>query len=295
MQGRARAEASSTDLFDGNMGGDARARAASRSRSRAASVPTSSSPTCSCRSWTATSSCRVEELGRVNQEQRRLHDELLTAQRQTAESPILLETLQETAPIGIAFVDRAFRIQRINEKLATMTGPALEEAIGRTLREVAPDRWPQVEPFYRHVLHPGEADLLRSVVMDTMAEGLYDGDGQLSLMNEAGSSMLGWSERELCGQRVHDAMHARRPDGSPCPEHDSELCDAIDEAGLVLYSQPIVPLAGDGPASEELLLQTIAEGVENEEVLELLRDYDVDFAQGFHLGRPSSMDSSTLV
>jgi PAS domain S-box-containing protein len=35
-------------------------------------------------------------------------------------------------------------------------------------------------------------------------------------------------------------------------------------------------------------LQTIAEGVEDEETLELLRSYGVDHAQGFHLGRPAA-------
>ena len=33
--------------------------------------------------------------------------------------------------------------------------------------------------------------------------------------------------------------------------------------------------------------QTIAEGVEDAETLAVLRDYGVDFAQGFHLGRPT--------
>ena len=37
-------------------------------------------------------------------------------------------------------------------------------------------------------------------------------------------------------------------------------------------------------------LQTIAEGVENEETLTLLRADGVDFAQGFHLGRPEPME-----
>jgi EAL domain-containing protein (putative c-di-GMP-specific phosphodiesterase class I) len=36
--------------------------------------------------------------------------------------------------------------------------------------------------------------------------------------------------------------------------------------------------------------QTIAEGVEDEETLELLREYGVDFAQGFHLGRPAPIE-----
>jgi EAL domain-containing protein (putative c-di-GMP-specific phosphodiesterase class I) len=37
--------------------------------------------------------------------------------------------------------------------------------------------------------------------------------------------------------------------------------------------------------------QTIAEGVEDAQTLELLREYGVDFAQGFHLGRPAPIDT----
>jgi EAL domain-containing protein (putative c-di-GMP-specific phosphodiesterase class I) len=34
-------------------------------------------------------------------------------------------------------------------------------------------------------------------------------------------------------------------------------------------------------------LQTIAEGVEDQETLEMLRELGVDHVQGFHLGRPA--------
>ena len=37
--------------------------------------------------------------------------------------------------------------------------------------------------------------------------------------------------------------------------------------------------------------QTIAEGVENRETLDLLREIGVDFAQGFYLGRPAPIES----
>ena len=37
-------------------------------------------------------------------------------------------------------------------------------------------------------------------------------------------------------------------------------------------------------------LRTIAEGVEDEATLALLREDGVDFAQGFHLGRPAPID-----
>jgi PAS domain S-box-containing protein len=36
--------------------------------------------------------------------------------------------------------------------------------------------------------------------------------------------------------------------------------------------------------------QTVAEGVENAETLDLLRQYGVDYAQGFHLGRPEPLE-----
>lgn len=44
-------------------------------------------------------------------------------------------------------------------------------------------------------------------------------------------------------------------------------------------------------ATAELFdIQTIAEGVEDAETLELLRSYGIDYAQGFHIGRPSEIE-----
>jgi EAL domain-containing protein (putative c-di-GMP-specific phosphodiesterase class I) len=40
--------------------------------------------------------------------------------------------------------------------------------------------------------------------------------------------------------------------------------------------------------------QTIAEGVEDAETLALLKEYGVDFAQGFHLGRPAPIEAPPL-
>ena len=44
--------------------------------------------------------------------------ELAEAMRKSEESLTLMETLQSTAPVGFAFVDRDFRIVRINQALA---------------------------------------------------------------------------------------------------------------------------------------------------------------------------------
>ena len=82
--------------------------------------------------------------------------ELSEALRQTAESLDLMETLQSAAPVGFAFVDRAFRIVRVNATLAEVSGWGPEELIGRTVAEVIPDLWSQMEAVYRQVLETGE-------------------------------------------------------------------------------------------------------------------------------------------
>jgi EAL domain-containing protein (putative c-di-GMP-specific phosphodiesterase class I) len=60
---------------------------------------------------------------------------------------------------------------------------------------------------------------------------------------------------------------------------------------------------GSNPANQHLVKaivnlaqgfghETIAEGVEDEETLTLLREYGIDFAQGFHIGRPAPIRAS---
>ncbi len=81
---------------------------------------------------------------------------LTESQQHTAESLTLMETLQLAAPVGFAFVDRDCRIVRINETLAEVNGAPPAEHIGRTVAEMAPDVWAQMEHVYRRVLETGE-------------------------------------------------------------------------------------------------------------------------------------------
>jgi PAS domain S-box-containing protein len=83
--------------------------------------------------------------------------ELSESERRMVETLTLIERLQSAAPVGFAFVDREFRIVRMNEKLAEVNGFPLHEQIGRTVAEVAPDVWSQMEDVYRRVLETGEA------------------------------------------------------------------------------------------------------------------------------------------
>jgi diguanylate cyclase (GGDEF)-like protein/PAS domain S-box-containing protein len=88
---------------------------------------------------------------------KRLESDLRSAERDTAETLTLLETLLSKAPVGFAFIDRDFRLVRMNERLAVIGGSSVAEQLGKTVADAVPELWPQVEPIYRRVLERGEA------------------------------------------------------------------------------------------------------------------------------------------
>jgi PAS domain S-box-containing protein len=81
---------------------------------------------------------------------------LSESQQHTAESLTLMETLESAAPVGFAFVDRDCRIVRINKTLADVNGAPPREHIGRTVAEMVPEVWAQMQHVYRRVLETGE-------------------------------------------------------------------------------------------------------------------------------------------
>ena len=85
--------------------------------------------------------------------------DLRTAERQSVEKLQLLELLQSKAPVGFGFVDRDFRVMHMNETLAAANGATIASQVGRTVAELAPDMWPELEVSYRRVLDEGKAIL----------------------------------------------------------------------------------------------------------------------------------------
>jgi PAS domain S-box-containing protein len=66
-----------------------------------------------------------------------------------------LESIYQTAPIGLAVLDTDLRFIRINERLAEINGLPVEAHLGRTVREVLPDLADQAEAVLRRVLETG--------------------------------------------------------------------------------------------------------------------------------------------
>lgn len=259
--------------------------------------------------------------------------ELAESERHTRESLTLLETLQSAAPVGFAFVDRDFRIIRINGTLAEVNGAPVEAQIGRTIAEVAPDLWAQTAPVYRAVLDTGEAvinleiereganeqdhrywlasfypvsigdeligvgavavdvtgreeaERLRSAVMDTMLEGLYvlDGEGHLTFMNAAASKLLGWSEEELRGKSMHDAIHFQRADGSPHPEHECELLKVRTECRRVQMAHECFTRKDGTICSVAYSAAPLMSGTSVSGVVVVFRDTSIEQAEENHV------------
>lgn len=90
-----------------------------------------------------------------------------------------LESLLATSPVGIGFVDRDLRYQRVNAALATLNGAPVAAHVGRTVREVIPDFADQIEALLRGVLDSGEPQLN----LEVMIPGKTETDNRWLLAN----------------------------------------------------------------------------------------------------------------
>ncbi len=82
----------------------------------------------------------------------RLEQSLRESTRATVEASSIIDSLQSTASVGFGYVDRDFRLLRLNPMLASVNGGRVEDQIGRTIAEVVPALWPALEPIYQRVI-----------------------------------------------------------------------------------------------------------------------------------------------
>ncbi|MEO0407847.1 MAG: response regulator, partial [Cyanobacteria bacterium P01_A01_bin.135] len=82
--------------------------------------------------------------------------ELKQAQIQLQQANELLEKLYTMSPVGLSLQDDELKFLRINQALANINGAPLDQHVGHTLEEVAPELAQQVEPLLRRVIETGE-------------------------------------------------------------------------------------------------------------------------------------------
>jgi PAS domain S-box-containing protein len=107
------------------------------------------------------------EDGRKSADASRFEESVREAKTATAEALAILDALESSDAIGVGFIDRDFRIVRLNPMLAAVNGGRVADQIGRTVAEVVPGLWPVLKPAYESVLQTGQPLLDHEVVGET--------------------------------------------------------------------------------------------------------------------------------
>ncbi|MEC4817738.1 MAG: PAS domain S-box protein [Scytonema sp. PMC 1069.18] len=81
-----------------------------------------------------------------------------------------IETIYQSAPIGLNVLDTNLCFVRINERLAEINGFSVEEHIGRSVRELLPDLADTAEQLLRPILETGEPLLNVEIRGETPAQ-----------------------------------------------------------------------------------------------------------------------------
>lgn len=87
----------------------------------------------------------------------------------------------------------------------------------------------------------------------SLGEGLYvlNDKGEVTFMNPEAERLLGWTEGELRHKNIHDAIHSRKPNGSPLSFDDCKMHNVI-QLGTRFFSHDQMFMRKDGtlfPAS----------------------------------------------
>ncbi|MGB3533590.1 MAG: chemotaxis protein CheB [Microcoleaceae cyanobacterium] len=64
----------------------------------------------------------------------------------------ILENLYNTSPVGLCLQDRHLKFLRVNQALAEINGATVEQHLGKTLQDIAPELAEQVEPLLQQVI-----------------------------------------------------------------------------------------------------------------------------------------------
>ena len=99
---------------------------------------------------------RTAELATVNAQLTAEVAERTSAEALLREQRNELDQIYQTAPIGLALLDRDLRFLRINDVLAAINGVPAADHRDKTLRDVIPHLAERAEPPYRRVIESGE-------------------------------------------------------------------------------------------------------------------------------------------
>jgi diguanylate cyclase (GGDEF)-like protein/PAS domain S-box-containing protein len=100
----------------------------------------------------------------------RLQQLLRQSRDARAEASSIVDSLESTPSVGFAYVDRDYRLVRINAMLAAVNGLPVADQLGRKVSDVIPKLWPQLRAAYEFVVETGDAVVNHEVFGGTAAD-----------------------------------------------------------------------------------------------------------------------------
>jgi two-component system, sensor histidine kinase and response regulator len=82
----------------------------------------------------------------------KLHEQEKKMRKHLAE----IEQIYKYAPVGLVYLDREYRVIRINKQLAEFSGLSVENTVGKTIQELVPNLADELMEIYRKVFERGE-------------------------------------------------------------------------------------------------------------------------------------------
>jgi hypothetical protein len=89
---------------------------------------------------------------------------------QTRQQLLEIETIYNTAPIGLASLDTDLHFLRVNQYLANTNGVSAAEHVGRSILEVVPLLASRLEPYFDQILETGQPLLNFEITGETPAQ-----------------------------------------------------------------------------------------------------------------------------
>lgn len=224
----------------------------------------------------------VNYLNKIDSDRRRSDKRLRISEKIARQQLAEIESIYQTAPIGLSVLDTNLRFVRINERLAQINGFSVEEHIGRTVRELLPNLADEAEPILRRVL-AGEMLLNVEIVGETPAQPgvqrtwlehflpLKDGDRVIGI----GTVCEEITERKQAERQLQQQAEELRQLNYSLTQTTSELAERNQEMGRFVYvvshdlKAPLRAIANLSEWISEDLSGQIPE--ENQHQLELLR------------------------
>ncbi|MGB3788827.1 MAG: ATP-binding protein [Phormidesmis sp.] len=109
---------------------------------------------------------REQTEAKLRESENALQESQIKLQRELAE----IESIYQSAPVGLNVLDPDLRFVRINQRLAEMNGFSIEEHIGRTVAELLPDLADSAEQLLRPIFETGQPRLNVEIRGETPAQ-----------------------------------------------------------------------------------------------------------------------------